>query len=115
MTARMSASEPNPAFARWRPPNGVLVGMSEVVNVSVGTVLAAVTIPRESVGGRGAHAFVLIVSGPSVERREIAVDDGPAPVVVVRSGLEACDWVALDPKAATVGARVRARIVPDGV
>ena len=102
-------------FAYQRPPDGVLVGMSVDVNVSVATVLAAVTVPRESVGGSGAHAFVLIVSGRSVERREIAVDDWPAPVVVVRSGLNAGDLVALDPKAATVGGSVRARIVPDGV
>jgi RND family efflux transporter MFP subunit len=102
-------------FAYQRPPDGVLVGMSVDVNVSVGTVLAAVTVPRESVGGSGAHSFVLIVSGRSVERREIAVDDWPAPVVVVRSGIKAGDLVALDPKAAAVGARVRARIIPDGV
>jgi hypothetical protein len=85
------------------------------VNVNVATVLAALTIPRESVGGSGAHAFVLVVSGESVERREIAVDDWPAPLVVVHSGLKAGELIALDPKAAAVGASVRARVVPDGV
>ncbi|MEO6598489.1 MAG: efflux RND transporter periplasmic adaptor subunit [Polyangiaceae bacterium] len=102
-------------FAYQRPPNGVLVGMSVDVNVSVATVLAAVTIPRESVGGSGAHAFVLVVSGESVQRREIAVDDWPAPLVIVHSGIKGGELVALDPKAAALGARVRARIIPDGV
>jgi len=102
-------------FSYQRPPTGVLVGMSVDVNVSVATLLAAVTIPRESVGGGGTHSFVLVISGESVQRREVRVDDWPAAVVVVHSGIKPGELVALDPKAAAVGASVRARITPDGV
>jgi len=102
-------------FAYQRPPTGVLVGMSVDVNVRVATLLAALTIPRESVGGGGTHSFVLIISGGSVQRREVRVDDWPAAVVVVQSGIKPGELVALDPKAAAVGASVRARITPDGL
>lgn len=105
-------------FEYEHAPKDVLVGMSVDVNVSVETVKAALTIPTEAVGGAGAHPFVLVVNDGRVVRREIVVDEWPSSRVVVRSGLERGEQVALDPKGAVVGARVQPRtrgdVAPEG-
>jgi len=100
-------------FAYEHPPANILVGMSVDVNVSVEVLPSAVTIPRESVGGGGARTFVLIVTDGRVARRDVTIDDWPAPLVVVRSGLKQGDVILVDPTGAVVGARVRARVTPD--
>jgi len=79
-------------------PEKVLVGMSVDVNISVETIPGATTIPRESVGGAAAHPFVLVVAGGVVSRRDVDIDDWPAPLVVVRAGLRPGELVAVDPK-----------------
>lgn len=100
-------------FAYEQPPKDVLVGMSVDVNVSVETIPSAVTVPREAVGGAGNHPFVLVVDGDRVALRAVVVDDWPASIVVVRSGLKQGELVALDPRGAVPGARVRAVVATD--
>lgn len=102
-------------FAYERPPKDVLVGMSVDVNVGVETIVSALTIPREAVGGAGSHPYVLVVAGDRVVRRDVVVDDWPASQVVVRAGLEKGDLVALDPKGAAPSAIVRAKVTSDGL
>lgn len=102
-------------FAYDLAPERVLVGMSVDVNVSVETMPAATTVPRESVGGAGAHPFVLVVTDGLVARRDVDIDDWPAPLVVVRAGLRPGELVAVDPKGAVAGARVRAKVMLDGL
>jgi RND family efflux transporter MFP subunit len=97
-------------FAYGTAPAGALIGMSVDINVSVGTVRGAVTIPREAIGGAGASPFVLVAVGDRIERRDLVVEDWPAAAVVVSTGLAAGDLVVLDPKAAVVGARVRVKV-----
>ncbi len=101
-------------FAYAQMPKDLLLGMSVDVNVSVESIASAVTIPREAVGGGGEHPFVLIVSGGRVEERAITVDDWPASIVVVRSGLEQGELTLLDPKGAAVGAKVRSKVTASG-
>lgn len=96
-------------------PADVLIGTTVDVNISVDTIRSAIIIPRESVGGGGARPFVLVVADGRVARREVIVDEWPAPLVVVRSGLEAGEHVLVDPKGAAVGARVRVRVIPDAL
>jgi RND family efflux transporter MFP subunit len=100
-------------FAYERPPADVLVGMAVDVNVSVAVLKAAVTIPREAVGGGGARPFVLVVADGQVARRDVTIDDWPAPLVVVRSGLAQGERILIDPKGAAVGASVRAKVKSD--
>ena len=100
-------------FAYSSPPKSILVGMSVDVNVSVETIKSALTIPSEAVGGAGAHPYVLVVALGRVVRRDIVVDDWPASLVVVRSGLAQGELVALNPKGATVGGSVRVKVRPD--
>jgi len=97
-------------FAYATMPKGALVGMSVDVNVEVAFVPAAVTIPREAIGGDRANAYVLVVIGERVERRTIEIEDWPAPSVVVRSGVKAGDLVVTDPTAAVVDAHVRTTV-----
>lgn len=87
--------------------------MSVDVNVSVKTLPSSLTIPRESVGGGGVRPFVLIVTEDRVVRRDITIDDWPAPRVVVRSGLQPGEHILIDPKGASVGALVRSQVTPD--
>jgi hypothetical protein len=42
------------------------------------------------------------------------VDDWPASIVVVRSGLEQGEFTLLDPKGAAVGANVRSKVAANG-
>jgi len=100
-------------FAYSSPPKSILVWMSVDVNVSVETITSALTIPSEAVGGAGAHPYVLVVALGRVVRRDIVVDDWPASLVVVRSGLAQGELVALNPKGATVGGSVRVKVRPD--
>jgi RND family efflux transporter MFP subunit len=105
-------------FAYDDSPKNILVGMSVDVNVSVETILSAVTIPREAVGGGGGggeHPFVLVVTDGRVARRDVTFDDWPAPLVVVRSGLQHGELTLVDPKGATIGARVRTKVTSDGL
>jgi RND family efflux transporter MFP subunit len=102
-------------FAYEHPPTHVLVGMSVDVNVSVDTLPSAMTVPRESVGGGGARPFVLIAQDGRVSKRDVTVDDWPAPWVVVRSGLEQGEHILVDPKGAAAGANVRTRVRPDAL
>lgn len=102
-------------FAYDDAPKNVLLGMSVDVNVSVETIPSAVTIPRESVGGGGDHPFVLVVADGRVVRRDVTIDDWPAPLVVVRSGLQPAELTLVDPKGAAPGARARAKVTPDGL
>ncbi|MEO7729809.1 MAG: hypothetical protein ABIY55_02470, partial [Kofleriaceae bacterium] len=97
-------------FAYATMPKGALVGMSVDVNVQIAFVPAAVTIPREAIGGDRANAYVLVVIGERVERRTIEIEDWPAPSVVVRSGIKAGDLVVTDPTAAVVDAHVRTTV-----
>ncbi len=101
-------------FAYASMPKGALMGMSVDVNVQVAFVPAAITVPREAIGGDRANAYVLVVVGERVERRAVEIEDWPAPSVVVRSGVKAGELVVLDPTAAVVGAQVRTA-VRDGV
>lgn len=101
-------------FAYEHSPKDALVGMSVDVNVSVETLESVLTIPSEAVGG-GAHPFVLVVADGRVVRREIVVDDWPASRVIVRTGLERGELVAVDPKGAVIGAQVRAKVSSDGL
>lgn len=98
-------------FAYDHPPTDVLFGMSVDVNVNIETIASAVTIPREAVGGSGARPFVLVVTNGNVARREVTIDDWPAPLVVVRSGLARGEQVLLDPSGATEGSAVRAKLM----
>ncbi|MBK8173072.1 MAG: efflux RND transporter periplasmic adaptor subunit [Sandaracinaceae bacterium] len=98
-------------FVYDNAPTSVLFGMSVDVNVNIETIAAAVTIPREAVGGGGARPFVLVVTNGKVARREVTVDDWPAPLVVVRSGLARGEQVLLDPTGAAVGASVRTKLM----
>lgn len=100
-------------FAYASPPRGILVGMSVDVNVNVETIKSAITIPSEAVGGAGPHPYVLVVVLGRVVRRDIVVDDWPASLVVVRSGLLPGELVALNPRGATVSAKVRAKVQSD--
>lgn len=102
-------------FAYEHAPSDVLVGMSVDVNVSVDTLPSALTIPRESVGGGGARPFVLIVADGRVARRDIVIDDWPAPLVVVHSGLEKGEFILVDPTQAVVGAAARVRGTSDAL
>ena len=102
-------------FAYENSATNVLVGSSVDVNVSVETFRSAVTVPRESVGGGGQHPFVLIVTDGRVTRRNVTVDDWPAPVVVVRSGLKEGELILVDPTGAAAGARVRAKVTLNGL
>jgi RND family efflux transporter MFP subunit len=102
-------------FAYEHAPTHVLVGMSVDVNISVDALSSAVTIPRESVGGGGVRPFVLIVTDGLVARRNVTIDDWPAPLVVVRSGLEPGDRILVDPTGAAVGGRVRTQVKPDAL
>jgi RND family efflux transporter MFP subunit len=97
-------------FAYVSAPEHPLIGMSVDVNVSIEAIAAAITIPREAVGGAGGNPFVLVVAHDRVERREISVDDWPAAAVVVRAGVEPGELIALDPKSAIGGARVHAEV-----
>jgi RND family efflux transporter MFP subunit len=101
-------------FAFDRPPSSVLVGMSVDINVRVNSVVDALTVPREALGGTGRETFLLRIVGDHVERRVVEVDDWPASSVVVFSGLAAGDIVALDPMSSSSGARVRAQVAADG-
>ncbi len=102
-------------FAYEHAPTETLLGMSVDVNIRIDSVASAVTIPRESVGGDGSHPFVLILTEDQVARRAVTIDDWPAPRVVVRSGLQVGDRILFDPTSAAVGARVRAKVMPDGL
>jgi RND family efflux transporter MFP subunit len=102
-------------FTYEHAPTHALVGMSVDVNIAVDTIPSALTIPRESVGGGGSHPFVLIVTEDRVEKRDVTIDDWPAPSVVVRSGLKLGDRILVDPKGAAVGARVRPEVMPDAL
>jgi hypothetical protein len=102
-------------FAYVSAPTNPLIGMSVDVNVSVASLAAATTIPREAVGGANGRPFVLVVSHQQVERREVKVDDWPAAAVVVKAGIKPGELIALDPKSATNGARVRPQEMRDGV
>lgn len=97
-------------FAYDRVPASGLVGMSVDINVLVETLESALTVPREAVGGVGTGTFVLLVRDGLVARREVIADDWPAEALVVSSGLAAGDVIALDPRAAVVGAHVRAQL-----
>jgi RND family efflux transporter MFP subunit len=88
-----------------------LVGMSMDVNVHVEVVPDALTVPREAVGGTGSDAFVLLVDEGSVVHRSVVVDDWPAADAIVHRGLASGDLIALDPKAAVAGAKVRTLLV----
>ena len=100
-------------FAYENPPTNILVGSTVDVNVSVGTIRSAVTVPRESVGGGGQHPFVLVIKDGRVARREVTIDDWPAPLVVVRSGLKQGEQILVDPTGAVIGERVRAEVTPN--
>jgi membrane fusion protein (multidrug efflux system) len=100
-------------FAYEQAPRDLLVGLSVDVNISVGTTFAAITIPREAVGGGADHPFVLVVIDGLVARRTVTVDDWPAALVVVRAGLRKGELALLDPKGAVVGMRVRSKVAPD--
>ena len=104
-------------FAYESAPTNVLMGMSVDVNVSVETIPSAVTVPREAVGGGGGGdpSFVLVVTDGVVARRGITVDDWPAPLVVVRSGLKEGELTLVDPKGAKIGARVRTKGASNGL
>jgi len=92
------------------PPKRVLVGASVDVNISVDSVAGALTIPRESIGTAAGRSFVLVVEQGSVQRRGVTVDDWPAEWVVVLRGVKAGEQIAVDPKAASPGTRVRAEV-----
>ena len=96
-------------------PEKVLVGMSVDVNIRVEEIPAATPVPRESVGGIGAHAFVLVIADGVAARRDVDIDDWPATLVVVRAGLKPGELVAVDPKGAVAGAHVRAKVMPCGL
>lgn len=102
-------------FAYEHAPTQTLLGMSVDVNISIESVASAVTIPRESVGGDGTHPFVLIITNDRVSKRKVTIDDWPALRVVVRSGLQQGDRILVDPTGAAVGARVRAKVMPDAL
>jgi multidrug efflux pump subunit AcrA (membrane-fusion protein) len=89
------------------PPTVFLAGASVDINIEVATIPAALVVPRECVGGAGDASYVLVVNGESIERRPVTIDEWPSASVIVRSGLRAGDYVALDPKIAKEGARVR--------
>ncbi len=97
-------------FAYATPPPAALLGMSVDVNVSVAFLRAVVTVPREAVGSRDGHPYVLVVVDGQVEQRVIVVEDWPAASIVVRSGIVAGDQIMLDPMAAVAGARVRTEV-----
>lgn len=116
--ARSVDPQTGAATVRFRylvPPRGVLVGMSVDVDVFVGTVAGAITVPREAVGGTGTRAYVLVLVGDHVERRAVELEDWPAETAIVRGGLAAGEWVAVDPAAAAIGARVHPTQQSDGL
>jgi RND family efflux transporter MFP subunit len=102
-------------FAFDHPPRFVLVGASVDINVRVDTLPAALTVPRDVIGGTGASAFVTVVADGTTQRRNVTFDDWPAAAVVVRSGLHAGDQVARDPAAFPSGVRVRAELGADAL
>ena len=102
-------------FAYESAPSRVLVGMSVDVNISIDTRPSAVTIPREAVGGGGDRPFVLLVTDGRVTRRDVTIEDWPAPLVVVRSGLEQGDQILVDPTSAEEGSQVRSTVRPNAL
>ncbi len=94
------------------PPTVFLAGASVDINIEVATIPAAVVVPRECVGGAGDASYVLVINGENVERRPVVVDEWPSASVIVRSGLRAGDFVALDPKVAKEGTHVRRAETP---
>ena len=102
-------------FAYESAPSQVLVGLSVDVNISIDTRPSAVTIPRESVGGGGDRPFVLLVTDGRVTRRDVTIEDWPAPLVVVRAGLEQGDQILVDPTSAEEGSQVRSTVRPNAL
>jgi len=70
------------------------------------------TVPRAAVAGLGGpQTWVLVASEGRAERREVEVIDWPADRLVLLSGLEAGEWVVLEPQRFEDGQEIHPREV----
>lgn len=83
-------------------------GLSLDANLAVAEHVDALTVPRSAVAGLGGlQAWVMVVEGGRTLRRDVDVIDWPASLLVVRSGLEEGQQVALEPRRIAAGTDVR--------
>ncbi len=84
------------------------VGLSLDVNLLIEEHPEALTVPRAAVAGLGGERqWVMAVDGDRTVQRQVEVVDWPAPRLLLLSGLEAGDRVALEPKKVPEGIAVR--------
>lgn len=84
------------------------VGLSLDVNLLIEEHPEALTVSRAAVGGLGGEQpWVIAIDGDRAVKRPVEVIDWPAPRLVLLSGLDADDRVALAPKTVPEGIAVR--------
>ena len=87
-------------------PKDIPPGLSVDVNIEVEKREHALTLPRGAIGDPNGAPFVLLVQGNKTIKRAIAFVDWPAERVIVTSGVQEGDQVALDPLASAEGKQV---------
>jgi RND family efflux transporter MFP subunit len=87
-------------------PKDIPPGLSVDVNVDVEKRDRALTLPRGAIGDPNGAPFVLIVQSNKALKRPIAFVDWPAERVIVTSGIQEGDQVALDPLSSAEGKTV---------
>lgn len=87
-------------------PKDTPPGLSVDVNIDVEKRDRALTVPRGAIGDPNGAPFVLIVQAGKTVKRPIAFVDWPAERVIVTSGVQDGDQVALDPLASPEGKEV---------
>jgi len=93
-------------------PKAIPPGLSVDVNIDVEKRDRALTVPRGAIGDPNGAPFVLIVQSNETLKRAIAFVDWPAERVIVTSGIQEGDQVALDPLSNAAGKKVSPVVAP---
>jgi RND family efflux transporter MFP subunit len=93
-------------------PKDIPPGLSVDVNIDVEKRDRALTLPRGAIGDPNGAPFVLIVQSNETLKRRITFIDWPAERVIVTSGVQEGDQVALDPLSSGEGKKVSSVAAP---